>query len=168
MGRSSPLPTVTEPQQLNSSYPAWLLMNTDAANCQDGSVQCVLLDLRRGQMLITYSSFGPLTPSSIQTDLQTFTSSTSYPPPPTTSFSPGLFSIIRILSLHPRSRRSFGKTPHSKLLYEKGHETSTPTSAYLVHPASSIKVEPELTRIPKLVTVYSSSLQARHQLAVPG
>lgn len=41
MGRSNPLPTVTETQQLSSSYPAWLLMNTDPANSRDGSVQYV-------------------------------------------------------------------------------------------------------------------------------
>lgn len=48
----------------------------------------VCINLRRGQMLITYSSFGPLTPSSIQTDLPTFTPITSYLPPPSTSFNP--------------------------------------------------------------------------------
>ncbi|UOH85422.1 hypothetical protein LQV05_002246 [Cryptococcus neoformans] len=72
MGRSNPLPTVTETQQLSSSYPAWLLMNTDPANIRDGPVH----------------SFGPLTPSSIQTDLPTFTPITSYLPPPSTSFNP--------------------------------------------------------------------------------
>lgn len=50
-------------------------------------------------MLITYSSFDPLTPSSVHTNLQALTHIPSYPSPLVTSFNPALTYMIEPMNI---------------------------------------------------------------------